>query len=180
LHCIQCSVLKEASRTMSSQNIKTKITDLPVELLVLIFKHCCYREVAENIRPVCRKFYNAAALVLNSEFCTLGRKIHRTMVAVEQNMMRTQTESQFQVLSQTFNTLEIVKSRVSSLSDSLLRLVFSKSKLHVPKPSLGDINTETWSSTLRGLTQGWQPCSLKNYCHEIQRSENRIKSGRVF
>jgi hypothetical protein len=101
---------------MSSQNIKPKITDLPVELLVLVFKHCCYREVAENIRPVCRKFSNVAALVLNSEFCTLGVKIDRTMAAVEQKIMRTQRDSLILI----FNTLEIVKSRVSSLSVAVL------------------------------------------------------------
>jgi hypothetical protein len=96
---------------MSSHNNMPKIADLPVVLLVLAFKHCCYREVAENIRPVCRKFYNATPLVLNSELCILGRKIHRTMVAVEQNMMRTQIESHFQALNRVFNTVEIVKSR---------------------------------------------------------------------
>jgi hypothetical protein len=96
---------------MSSQNIKTKITDLPAELLVLVFKNCSYRDVAENIRAVCRKFHSAAGLVLNSELCNLDRKIHQTMIAVEQNMMRAKTESQFQALNQIFNTLEIVKSR---------------------------------------------------------------------
>jgi hypothetical protein len=117
---------------MSFHNNKPMNTDLPVELLVLIFKHCCYREVAENIRPVCRKFHNAGAMVLNSELCTLGRKIHRTMVAVEQNMMQTQTESQFQALNRIFKTLEIVKSRYRLLRAETWRYVSSPYNGSVP------------------------------------------------
>jgi hypothetical protein len=42
--------------------------------------------------------------------------------------------------------------------------------------SLGDINTETWSSRL-GIGQ---TCAAKKYCCKIQRSENQMQSGRIF
>jgi hypothetical protein len=91
------------------------------------FRNCSYREVA---RPVCRRSSHVAALVLNSELSTFGKRIGRSMDVVEQHMMQTRTVPQFLTLSQIFNILEIVRSRVSSLSESSLRLLFSMSKLH--------------------------------------------------
>jgi predicted XRE-type DNA-binding protein len=121
----------ESPSTMSAHSSKMNITELPTEVLVVIFRNCSYREVAERLRPVCRRFSHVAALVLNSELSTLGKRICRSMDVVEQHMMQTQTVPQFLTLSQIFNVLEIVRSRVSSLSESSLRLLFSMSKLHV-------------------------------------------------
>lgn len=117
--------------TMGSHKIKLNITELPTEVLVLIFKNCSSREVAEQLRLVCRRFSQVAALVLNSELSTLGKRIGRTMDAVEERVNRTQTVSQFLTLNRIFGVLEMVRSRVSSLSESSLQLLFSVSKLLV-------------------------------------------------
>jgi predicted XRE-type DNA-binding protein len=61
----------------------------------------------------------------------LRKRIVRSMDVVEQHMKQTRTVPQFLILSRIFNVLEIVRSRVSSLSESSLRLLFSMSKLHV-------------------------------------------------
>jgi hypothetical protein len=103
-----------------------KITELPTEVLVLIFKNCSCREVAERLRPVCKRFSAVAALVLNSELWTMGKRIGRSMDAVELQMTRTRTASQYLTLNRIFNVLEMVGSRVNSLNES-----FSVSKLHV-------------------------------------------------
>jgi predicted XRE-type DNA-binding protein len=120
----------ENPSTMSSHNSKMNITGLPTEVLVVIFRKCSYREVAERLRPVCRRFSHVAAVVLNSEFSTLGKRIVHSMEVMEQHMKQTRTVPQFLTLSRISNALEIVRSRVSSLSESL-RLLFSMSKLHV-------------------------------------------------
>jgi hypothetical protein len=47
--------------------------------------------------------------------------------------------------------------------------------------SLGDMNTGTWSSRLGIGRKADGPCSVKiSYCCEIQKSENRMQSGRTF
>ncbi|XP_021934135.1 uncharacterized protein LOC110836822 isoform X1 [Zootermopsis nevadensis] len=56
------------------------ITDLPPEVLALIFENCSYDFLARQVRPMCRRFRDAAALVLNCGFSTLGPKIDRAMV----------------------------------------------------------------------------------------------------
>lgn len=117
--------------TMGSPKINRNITELPTEVLVLIFKNFSSSEVAKQLRLVCRRFSHVAALVLNSELSTLGRRIVRSMDAVEEHMKTAQTVSQLRALNRTFGLLILARSHVSSLSESSLRLLFSVSKLHI-------------------------------------------------
>jgi hypothetical protein len=87
------------------------ITDLPTEVLAYIFHYFSYDDVATQLRPVCRWFCYAATMVLNSGFSTLGPKIERAVVAVE-NMLQTTSKPDPKALSGASKALDILKSQV--------------------------------------------------------------------
>ncbi|KDR12634.1 hypothetical protein L798_13607 [Zootermopsis nevadensis] len=88
IHCIKSKLKRRNERldkvgACSQQEQEPSglhITDLPPEVLALIFENCSYDFLARQVRPMCRRFRDAAALVLNCGFSTLGPKIDRAMV----------------------------------------------------------------------------------------------------
>ncbi|KDR17960.1 uncharacterized protein LOC110831288 isoform X1 [Zootermopsis nevadensis] len=63
----------------SRQLRQLHITDLPPEVLALIFEHCSYDVLGRQVRLVCKRFCDVATSVLNCGFSTLGPKIDRAM-----------------------------------------------------------------------------------------------------
>ncbi|XP_023722789.1 uncharacterized protein LOC111872805 isoform X2 [Cryptotermes secundus] len=76
--------------------------------------------------------WQVAALVLNSELSTLGKRIGRTMDAVEERVNTTETMSQFLTLNRIFGVLEMVRSRYRLLRAVTWRYVSSPCSGSVP------------------------------------------------
>ncbi|KDR13480.1 uncharacterized protein LOC110835345 [Zootermopsis nevadensis] len=91
----------------SRQQRQLHITDLPPEVLALIFEHCFYDFLARQVRLVCRRFRNDATLVLNCGFLTLGPKIDRAMVDAVSRFEESRTLEELLVTTRPFRSATV-------------------------------------------------------------------------
>ncbi|KDR22458.1 uncharacterized protein LOC110826878 [Zootermopsis nevadensis] len=91
------------------QEQQLHITDLPTEVLALIFEYCSYNVLAGQVRLVCKRFCDVATLVLNWGFSTLGPKIDRATVEIVPRMGQVQTKEERRATNRVFIALMIMK-----------------------------------------------------------------------
>jgi hypothetical protein len=82
------------------------MTDLPTHVLALTFQNLLSWSgtAAKTYVPTTVLQWNHT--VSQSEVPSLGRKIDRTLLAVDQNMMQAWTESKLQVTHQTYKAMK--------------------------------------------------------------------------
>ncbi|XP_021941448.1 uncharacterized protein LOC110840611 [Zootermopsis nevadensis] len=80
------------------------ITDLPPEVLALIFERCPYEVLARRVRLVCKRFCDVTTLVLNCGFLTLGPKIDRAMVNAGSRFKEGRTVEELLVIFHPFSS----------------------------------------------------------------------------
>jgi hypothetical protein len=97
------------------------ITELPTEVLVLIFECCPYEVVSKDLRQVCKRFREVATSVLNHSFSTLGSKIDRTMKTVDCRINQARTETDSAKMKRALDGLQILKSEVRNSDLSVLQ-----------------------------------------------------------
>jgi hypothetical protein len=97
------------------------ITELPTEVLVLIFESCPYQVVSENLRQVCKRFREVATSVLNHSFSTLGSKIDSAMMVVDSRMTQARTQTDSATMKRALDVLQILTSEVRNSDLSVLQ-----------------------------------------------------------